>query len=41
VPLAITFRLRVFINNADTTEVGDTHGDEQMVSYHCVQRLEF
>lgn len=41
VPLAVTFRLRVFTQHSDTFGEESTAFDEQLVSYHCVQRLEF
>jgi hypothetical protein len=39
-PLAITFRLRVFIEHADAHEYDGVRHDKQLVSFHCVQRLE-
>jgi hypothetical protein len=39
VPLAITFRLRVFVEHSDACEHVGARLDKELVIYHCVQRL--
>ena len=39
-PLAITFRLRVFVEHSDAHEHDGVRHEKQLVSYHCVQRLD-
>lgn len=39
VPLALTFRLRVFIEHANAREHPAARPEKELVSYHCVQRL--